>query len=287
MARRFGRFGARSLWLGTAIALFGVSACGDDDGDESPSQTGGTSSGGMKIDEGGTSGSGGRSGSGGNSGAAPKGGAGGSSGGSVSNAGEGGVAAEGGNAPVAGTSSSGAVGGEAGSVSLAGAGSSSGGSSARGGSSGSGNGGSSGSGGSDAGSGGASDVSIEYRGCERGSAVTRVEVYRLDRAEQTCTWVVVQQGQINCLDGLKSGGWCVIGASVSRDVEACEAYDPPSDAVEATAGEGTFTIDPQPLSIDIDVRFEFPPTSGLPESVSVEAASCVASCAMSDCRPER
>jgi hypothetical protein len=275
------------LWLGAAIALFGVSACGDDDGEDAADGTGGSSSGGMKTGEGGTSGSGGRSGSGGSSGAAPKGGAGGSSGGSVSSAGEGGATTRGGSGHAAGTSS-GAASGEAGSGGMAGASGGSdgiGGSGGSGGSSGSQSGGSSGSGGSDAGSGGASEVSIEYRACERGSAVTRVEVYQLDRAEQTCTWVVVQQGQINCLEGLKSGGWCVIGAVLSNDVEACEAYEPPSDAVDATAGEGTFSIDTQPLGIDIDVRFEFPPTSGLPQSVSVAAAGCVADCAMSDCRP--
>jgi hypothetical protein len=267
------------LWLGATLALFGgVGACGDDDGDGATNGTGGTASGGAKAGNGGSpsssgsSGRGGSSGSGGSSGGAPEGGAGGSTGGIASTAGEGGLPTEGGSGPVAGNPS----GGDAGSGTVAGAPNAGDAGSGQPGTGGGANGGAGGSatGGSDAGSGGGAEVSVEYRSCEKGAAVTR-----------TCTLVVVQQGQINCLEGLKSAGWCVIGAVISDDVEACEAFERPSDPVEASAGEGTFTVSTQPLSIDMDVTFEFPASSGLPESVSVEADSCLADCVMNDCRP--
>lgn len=256
MTRRFGRLGAGARWLTAAIALLcAVNACGDDDGDEGAGDgTGGASgSGGMRASSGGASGgggtpSGGRSGSGGSSGGVPTGGSAGStSGGVAAVAGEGGLPGEGGGGPFAGAGDGGSAG--------------------------------------DGGAGGGAEVSVEYRSCERGAAVTRLEIYRIDRSQGTCTYVVVQQGQINCLEGLKSGGWCVIGAAISDDVEACEAVEMPSNALEATAGEGTFTISTQPLAISIDVRFDFPASNGLPESVSVEADDCVADCATSDCRP--
>lgn len=293
MTRQVGRPGAGVLWLSAALALFGgVGACGDDDGDDATNGTGGTASGGAKAGNGGSSGSsgssgrGGSSGSGGSSGGGPKGGAGGSTGGIASTAGEGGLPTDGGSGPVAGNPGGGS-GGDAGSGTVAGAPNAGEGGSGQPGTGGAANGGTGGSaaGGSDAGSGGGAEVSVEYRSCEKGAAVTRVELYRIDRAQQTCTLVVVQQAEINCLEGLKSAGWCVIGAVISDDVEACEAFERPSNPVEARAGDGTFTVSIQPLAIDMDVTFEFPASSGLPESVSVEADNCLADCVMNDCRP--
>jgi hypothetical protein len=287
------------LWLGVLSTLLGgLGACGDDDGDGTPNATGGASTGGTKSGSGGVAGTGGSKVSGGSSGATSKGGSGGSSGGSsgastggaggiASIAGEGGIPGEGGTGPVAG-SPGGGSGGDAGSSTVAGSpngGDSGAGATGSGGRAGGGASGSGGSGGGAAGSGGGAEVSVEYRSCEKGAAVTRVELYRIDRAQQTCALVVVQQGQVNCLEGLKSGGWCVISAAIGSDVEACEAFEPPNAPVQATAGEGTFTISTQPLAIDMDVTFEFPPSSGLPESVSVEADNCLADCVMNDCRP--
>ena len=248
------------LWLGAVTTLLGgLGACGDGDGDDAPNGTGGS-----KV-------------SGGSSGATPNGGSGASTGGAggmPSNAGEGGTPGEGGNGPVAGSPG----GGDAGSGTVAG--------SPNAGESGSGQaGGAGGSDGSAAGSGGGAEVPVEYRSCDTGAPVTRLELYRIDRAQQTCTMVVIQQGQIDCLEGLTSGGWCVIRAALASDIEACERLEAPSDQVQASASVGTFTISTQPPVINIDVDFEFPANSGLPESVSVEANDCLADCVLNDCRP--
>jgi hypothetical protein len=274
MTRRFGRSGATCLWLGIVTTLLGgLGACGDDDGEDVPNGTGGASTGGKASASGGAAGMGGSRVSGGSSGAAARAGSGGSSGaltggagGIAANAGEGGIPGEGGAGLVAG-SPGGGSGGDAGSSTTAGspnAGSPSAG---------------------ESGAGGAAGLSVEYRGCEAGAAITRIGLYRIDREQQTCTLVVVQQGQINCLEGLQSEDWCVTGAAISSDIEACEAFLMPSDPVQATAGEGTFTVSTQPLTLDIDIDFEFPVSSGFPESMSIEAEGCLADCAMNDCRP--
>jgi len=294
MTRRYGRPGAGILWLGAVVALLGAaSACGDDDGDDTQNGTGGALTGGKSGSGGATSG-GGTQANGGSSGATSKGGSGGASGGSASGAGgaapgagEGGVPAEGGGGagPVAGNPGAGS-GGDAGSGAMAGAPSAGEGGTGQPGTGGVAGGSGGNGGGSDGGSGGAGpSVPVEYRSCESGAAVTRVELFRIDRENQNCTLIVVQQGQINCLDDLKSGGWCVIRAAVSDDVEACEAFQVPSNPVEAAEGEGTFTIATQPLAIDIDAVFEFPASGSLPQSVSVEADNCLADCVANDCRP--
>jgi hypothetical protein len=84
---------------------------------------------------------------------------------------------------------------------------------------------------------------------------------------------------------LQNGDWCVIGAALSADVGACESLQTPSDLVQATAGVGTFTVSFPPLSVDIDVDFDFPASGDLPRSVSIEATNCLVDCAMHDCRP--
>jgi hypothetical protein len=277
MTRRFGRSGARCLWLGVVATLLGgLAACGDGDGEDAPNGTGGASTGGKAPANGGAAGIGGSRVSGGSSGAAARAGSGGSSGaltggagGIAANAGEGGIPSEGGAGPVAG-SPGGGSGGDAGSSTTAGSPNA-----------GSPNAGESGAGGA----GGSAELSVEYRGCEAGAAITRIGLYRIDREQQTCTLVVVQQGQINCLEGLKSEGWCVTGAAISSDIEACEAFLMPSDPVQATAGAGTFTVSTPPLTLDIDIDFEFPASSGFPETMSIEAEGCLADCAMNDCRP--
>jgi len=289
MTRRFGRSRAGVWWLGVVVTLLGgASACGDDDGDGAPNGTGGASTGGSKSGSGGGSGSGGIQAGGGSSGAAPKGGSGGSSGGAKSGtggmapaAGEGGAPGEGGGGagPIAGNPGGGS-GGDAGSGTIAGAPSA-----GQPGTGGGSSGGTGGGGAGDAGSGGGADVPVEYRSCERGAAVTRVELYRIDRESGTCTLIVVQQGQINCLEGLKSGGWCVISAALSEDIEACEAFQAPSNPIQATGGTGTFTVSTQPLAIDIDVEFDFAASGDLPQTVSVEADNCLADCVANDCRP--
>lgn len=284
---RFGRISARGLGLSLTFALLAsVSACGDDDDGSSDNGTSGTPG---TAGSSPTAGSGGtKSGGGGTAGAPQGGSSGGTSSGTAGNAGSGARAGSGGAGTAGETGGDGGAGAAGGSGGLGmggdgGFGGSAGSLAGAGGVGGVGQGGQGG-GGAGAGGGGTQEQ-VEYRSCESTTAINRVSLYRIDRSLGTCTFVEFQQAAINCLDDLKSGGWCVSGAIVSDDVETCEDMKRPGEGVQATGGDGTFSIGSQPATVTADLTLEFPSSGDLPESVSIQVTNCLADCLKNDCRP--
>jgi hypothetical protein len=234
-------------------------------GGSSSSGRGGTSAGGA-AGSGGSAGAGGLVGTGGGAG-----------GGGVS--GGGGAAGQQGNAGGSGTGgiAGAATGGGSGTGGVAGA--------ASGGVSGvAGVAGASGSGGI-AGAGGA-DATVEYRACVVIGGVTRLTVYRLDRAATTCVELTFSEETGVCPLGLANDGWCLRGASVNNDVAACEARQVLEGSTRATSATGTFNVlaaDVTPrLNLDVTLHFEDVP--GPPQSIHADVDGCSAACTPTDCR---
>jgi len=125
---------------------------------------------------------------------------------------------------------------------------------------------------------------VEFRGCDTSGAVSRINVYRIDRSNLTCAVVAIQENIGPCQSpGFLSGGWCLQRAYETTNVAACEARQNVSDALQATTITGTFTV--TGTVVDIDVVLGFPSDGGLPQSVAFQAMDCRANCAPSDCRP--
>ena len=133
---------------------------------------------------------------------------------------------------------------------------------------------------------------VEYRSCPIGDAVSRILLYRIDRTNSICTMVWIEENFGTSIDpssnceplGLASGRWwCLSSASVSSNVEACEAMQfLPGNVVQATGVMGTFSVDGPTL--DIDVELEFPSGGSLPETVHMRAMNCTMNCTAEDCR---
>jgi hypothetical protein len=236
-------------------------------GGSSSSGRGGTSAGGA-AGSGGSAGAGGLVGTGGGAGGGGVSGGGGAAGqqGNAGGSGSGGIAgaAAGGGSEAGGAAGASAAGGASGGVSgMAGA---------------------SGSGGI-AGAGGAG-ASVEYGACVVIGGVTRLMVYRLDRAATTCVELTFSEETGVCPLGLANDGWCLRGANVNNDVAACEARQVLEGSTRATSATGTFNVlaaDVTPrLNLDITLHFEDVP--GSPQSIHAEVEGCSAACTPTDCR---
>jgi hypothetical protein len=287
MVGRFSSFVALSAKV--LCAAMAASGCGGEstrprgsggDGTESGGSTGtgvagvggSSSSGRGGTSAAGEAGSGGRAGAGG-----PPSAGGAAGGGAVGGAGQQG------NAGASGTGgAASATGGRSGAGGVAGA---AGGSGTGGASSGaSGTAGASGSGGT-AGAGGGG-ATVEYRACVVIGGVTRLMVYRLDRAATTCVELTFSEETGVCPLGLANDGWCLRVANVNNDVAACEARQVLEGATRATSATGTFNVlaaDVTP-SLDLDVTLHFEDLPGPPQSIHAEVEGCSAACTSTDCR---
>lgn len=148
-----------------------------------------------------------------------------------------------------------------------------------------GRGGASGSSGGGQGGSGGQPGQPEYRGCLTIGGILRIDVVKIDRAEETCTVLSLQQSTANCGLGITANGWCLQRASLSADVAACIAGDTPSNPVVATAASGTIAVSSGAMpAVDLDVELTFPSGSSLPQTVDVQVESCAPDCSDNDCR---
>jgi hypothetical protein len=127
-------------------------------------------------------------------------------------------------------------------------------------------------------------VIVEYRACGDDGDISDIWLWRIDRTNSICTMASIEENFGSCRSlGLVSedGYWCLIRASMGSDIAACEAWHTPGDGVNATAATGTFTIG---HLTDIDVEFQFPSGTGLPETVHFQVTNCADNCEPEDCR---
>jgi hypothetical protein len=136
-----------------------------------------------------------------------------------------------------------------------------------------------------AGAGGAGET-VEYRACVVIGGVTRLVVYRLDRAASTCVQLTFAEETGVCGLGLVNDGWCLRGADANNDVAACEARQVLAGSTRASSATGTFNVlaaDATP-SLDLDITLQFDDVPGLPQSIHAEVEGCSAACTATDCR---
>jgi hypothetical protein len=146
-----------------------------------------------------------------------------------------------------------------------------------------GQGGSSGIGG-DGGVGGASQA-VESRACLVIGGVTRILVYRLDRAASACVALTFHEETDFCPLGLTNNGWCLRTAEIHGDIAACESLQVKQGEF-ATSATGSFNILPADATptLGFDLMLEFEASGAAPLSVHTEVTGCRASCGSDDCR---
>jgi len=140
-------------------------------------------------------------------------------------------------------------------------------------------------GGADASDGGLPQTSIDYTGCDLGSDLERIAVFRVDRTAATCIYMLFARTGSLCSNtkGLQSGDWC-LNASLSQDVASCDQHKAPSNAVNASSMAGSFTFAAGNLTYGMDVTLQFP-LAGVPEAgqIRVLAQTCHTTCMADRC----
>jgi hypothetical protein len=126
---------------------------------------------------------------------------------------------------------------------------------------------------------------VEYRACLVIGGVTRILVYRLDRAASTCVALTFHEETDACPLGLTNNGWCLRTASIHSDIAACESLQVvQGEFVTSAAGSFNILAANATPKVDFDLMLEFEESGAPPLSVHAEVASCSAACGSTDCR---